>query len=79
MKQSSTTSRPARRRVSKSAATTPSAPVADPAASPIPREEIARLAHSYWEARGRGSGTPEADWHRAETELKARRSAAAQK
>jgi len=78
MKQSST-SRPTRRRVSKPAAATPSAPTADLADSPIAREEIARLAHSYWEARSRDSGSPEEDWLRAETELKARRAATAQK
>jgi len=34
------------------------------------QEEIARLAYSYWEARGRQSGSPEEDWYRAERELK---------
>jgi hypothetical protein len=33
-----------------------------------PREEIARLAYSYWEARGRQDGSPEEDWYRAEKE-----------
>jgi hypothetical protein len=33
-----------------------------------PREEIARLAYSYWEARGRQGGSPEEDWYRAEKE-----------
>ena len=28
-------------------------------------EEIARMAYSYWEARGRKGGSPEEDWHRA--------------
>jgi len=36
------------------------------------REEIARLAYSYWEARGRQAGSAEADWLRAERELKQR-------
>ena len=35
-------------------------------------EDIARLAYSYWEARGRQGGSPEADWLRAEQELKSR-------
>jgi hypothetical protein len=35
------------------------------------REEIARRAYSYWEARG-GGGSPEDDWFRAELELRAR-------
>jgi hypothetical protein len=30
--------------------------------------EIARLAYSYWEARG-GGGSAEEDWYRAEQEL----------
>jgi len=33
-----------------------------------PKEEIARLAHSYWEARGCQGGSPEEDWYRAERE-----------
>jgi len=32
-------------------------------------EEIARLAYSYWEARGGQGGSPEEDWRRAEREL----------
>ena len=35
------------------------------------REEIARLAYSYWEARGCQGGDPEQDWLRAEQELRA--------
>lgn len=35
-------------------------------------EEIARLAYSYWLARGRQGGSPEEDWLRAEKELSAR-------
>jgi hypothetical protein len=33
-------------------------------------EEIARLAYSYWEARGRRHGCREEDWYRAEREVK---------
>ena len=29
-------------------------------------EEVARLAYSYWEARGCQGGSPEEDWFRAE-------------
>jgi len=58
-------------------------PTADPLApaeaaseaSAIPEpasEEIARLAYSYWEARGRQGGSAEEDWFRAEQELRAR-------
>src|SRR5690349_10629670 len=32
--------------------------------------EIARLAYSYWEARGCQGGCPEEDWLRAEDELR---------
>jgi hypothetical protein len=33
--------------------------------------EIARLAYSYWEARGRQGGSAGDDWFRAESELRA--------
>jgi hypothetical protein len=33
------------------------------------QDAVARLAYSYWEARGSQSGSPEADWLRAEQEL----------
>lgn len=36
------------------------------------REEIARLAYSYWESRGGEGGSPEEDWARAERELRSR-------
>jgi hypothetical protein len=35
------------------------------------QEEVARLAHSYWEARGCQGGSAEEDWFRAERELRA--------
>ncbi len=34
-----------------------------------PREEIERLARSYWAARGHQDGFAEQDWLRAEQEL----------
>jgi hypothetical protein len=34
-----------------------------------PREEIERLARSYWAARGYNDGYAEQDWLRAEQEL----------
>ncbi len=37
------------------------------------REEVARLAYSYWEARGCGDGLAEEDWLRAEQELQSRK------
>ena len=35
-------------------------------------DEIARLAYAYWEAGGRRHGSAEADWLRAERELRNR-------
>ena len=35
-------------------------------------DEIAKLAYSYWEARGYQGGSQEEDWLRAEQELNAR-------
>ena len=40
------------------------------AAKSISHEEIASLAHSYWVARGYAHGSAEADWLRAEQELR---------
>jgi hypothetical protein len=37
---------------------------------PPTHEEIARLAYSYWEARGCQGGSPLEDWCRAERELR---------
>jgi hypothetical protein len=34
------------------------------------RDEIARLAYSYWEARGCQGGSAEEDWLRAELEIR---------
>lgn len=39
----------------------------------IKYEDIAKLAHSYWIARGYTHGSPEEDWLRAERELKTKR------
>ncbi|MGE5488127.1 MAG: DUF2934 domain-containing protein [bacterium] len=47
---------------------TPFDPVAE-------REEIARLAYAYYEARGGKGGSAEEDWFRAEQELRRRRAA----
>jgi hypothetical protein len=35
------------------------------------QDAVAKLAYSYWEARGYEGGSPEADWLRAEHELRA--------
>jgi hypothetical protein len=37
---------------------------------PLDHEAVARLAYSFWEARGRGNGSAEDDWFKAEAELK---------
>jgi hypothetical protein len=37
----------------------------------VSHAEIARLAYSYWEARGRQGGSAVEDWFRAERELQA--------
>lgn len=41
----------------------------DTSGSLIQHEEIARLAYSYWEARGCPHGSPGEDWFRAEKDL----------
>lgn len=38
------------------------------------REEIARIAYGYWEARGYAAGDPLEDWVRAENEYRQQRS-----
>lgn len=38
----------------------------------LSHEEIARLAYSLWEARGRQGGNPEDDWLQAEQQLRER-------
>jgi hypothetical protein len=47
----------------------PSQPAATAAVCEPSRSEIARLAYSYWEARGYTGGSPEQDWLRAQREL----------
>ena len=37
------------------------------------QEEIARLAYSYWEARGGEGGSSDDDWFRAEQEVRRKR------
>ena len=45
---------------------------ADPIDVVVRDQEIARLAYSYWQARGFAEGSPDEDWYRAEAELKRR-------
>ena len=46
----------------------PTDPVVSSGSAPE-HDQIARLAYSYWQARGRPDGSPEEDWLRAENEL----------
>lgn len=56
----------------------PQALAAVPAPVYVPSyDEVAALAYSYWEARGCQGGSQEADWLRAENELRNRASSAA--
>lgn len=48
-----------------------------PHAAAVDPNEIARLAHALWEARGGQGGSPEEDWFRAEQKLRARGATAA--
>jgi len=43
----------------------------------VDRDAIARLAYSYWEARGFVGGSPEEDWLRAEREIRETQAATA--
>jgi hypothetical protein len=43
---------------------------AAPALAKPTHEQIAGLAYSYWEARGRQGGSADADWLRAEQQLR---------
>jgi hypothetical protein len=46
----------------------PIEPAGSSGSAPGP-DQIARLAYSYWQARGCPEGSPEEDWLRAEAEL----------
>jgi len=48
----------------------PMEPAATAAVCDPSPDEIARLAYSYWEARGYAGGSPEEDWLRAQRELR---------
>ena len=43
----------------------------------VNRDAVARLAYSYWEARGFIGGSPEEDWLRAENEIRNNHAASA--
>jgi Protein of unknown function (DUF2934) len=72
---------PAKRRASRpkeSVSETPSSKsVPGTASEAIDRQAIARLAYSYWVARGYTGGSAEEDWLRAEREIRTGRAAAA--
>ncbi|HVN92956.1 MAG TPA: DUF2934 domain-containing protein [Terracidiphilus sp.] len=42
--------------------------------SSLPHDQVAQLAHRFWNERGRVDGHHEEDWYRAEQELRARAS-----
>lgn len=46
------------------------APPQDADSVTVSREEIAKLAHSFWVMRNYAPGSPEEDWLRAESQLK---------
>jgi hypothetical protein len=66
--------RASKKTVESNAVETPAVAVATMA--PVPNkpssEDIAKLAYSYWEARGCRGGCPNEDWFRAERELSAK-------
>jgi hypothetical protein len=65
--------RPAAVEVSTTTASEPEVLHASPmAATESFQDAVARLAYMYWEARGCQGGSPEADWLRAEQELRAK-------
>jgi hypothetical protein len=64
--------RTAVRRLTAPEAVTAPVPATPTIATPVTREQIAVLAYSYWENRGYQGGSPEADWLRAERELRPR-------
>jgi hypothetical protein len=61
------------KRVKRAAPAAAQSPAAQPAPAAPSQEQIARLAYSYWEARGCQGGSPQEDWLRAEQELAAHR------
>ena len=63
----STTAAPHKHTTKKAAQ--PAESVSEQPTHTVTTADIARLAYSYWEARGYQGGSPEADWLRAEQEL----------
>jgi len=72
---------PAKRRASRTKESVSETPSSNPAPrvtkEVVDRQAIARLAYSYWVARGYTGGSAEEDWLRAERELRAGHAAAA--
>jgi hypothetical protein len=62
--------RPRRPKKASSIAETQVVPVT--AQPDLDQDEVARLAHSYWQERDGQGGSAEEDWRRAEQALKAR-------
>ena len=61
--------RPSRAQGPEAPETSSSAPARAAKPDGVDRETVARLAYSYWEARGFTGGSAEEDWLRAEREL----------
>jgi len=64
--------RPASEHAATSIFVSASAPVPSSLVDLDPREEIARIAYGYWQARGCVGGDPLEDWVRAENEYRLR-------
>jgi hypothetical protein len=69
VKASPAVSRPAARRAVPRLAPEPAPCACQPQSTAPDPAEVARLAYSYWEARGGQGGSSEEDWLRAEDEL----------
>jgi hypothetical protein len=69
--------KPATKKTPAVKAAEPTVPAETAPAVEVTSEQIARLAYSFWEARGYAPGDPNQDWLRAERELHARAAAAA--
>jgi hypothetical protein len=58
----------------KTAAKKTSGAVEPPQPRSVSHDDIRQLAHRYWAERGQPHGNPEADWFRAEQELRGKAS-----
>jgi hypothetical protein len=68
------TAAPVTHRRSLRAPVAPAPEESEPVVEVSEQEEVAKLAYSYWEARGGQDGSPDDDWYRAVQEVQRRRS-----